>query len=158
MHVCSLLGIHSSWSLPAVLWYKFGWVKLWQIASDSPNSPNFSPPPFCAIRYRGQQLLMCLYAVYSHLFEKYGIHKANINQKCHHPWVILCTETGSTITGRAWLSMFIYCTQGVYWCNFYYLYRLGNWVIMLLCGNISRLKQSADLATLIKRTFCIKRT
>ena len=49
MHVRYLLGIHSSWSLPAVLCYKFGWVKLWQIALDSPNSPKF--PRHCFALY-----------------------------------------------------------------------------------------------------------
>ena len=29
--------------LSAVFKCKFGWVKLWRIASDSPNSPKFSP-------------------------------------------------------------------------------------------------------------------
>ena len=43
MRVRYLLSIHLSWSLPAVLWYKFGWVKLWRIAPDLPNSPKFSP-------------------------------------------------------------------------------------------------------------------
>ena len=61
-HACSptnfsyLLGIHlSQWifSLPTVLWYKFGWAKLWRIALDLPNLPKFSPTTIlCCTVYR----------------------------------------------------------------------------------------------------------
>ena len=56
MHVPRLISLSiqsSQWifSLPAVLWYKFGWLKLRWIAPDLPNSPKFSLPRFCAIWY-----------------------------------------------------------------------------------------------------------
>ena len=94
--------------------------------------------------------------VYFHLSEKYGIHKAKVNpsQKaavnCHEPWVILCMETGSVITGHCTCMAGYVCILSVRSLfNVIYILSigLGKCVVMLL-HFFSRLRQHADLATL----------
>ena len=79
---------------------------------------------------------MCVHAVYSHLLEKYGIHKANFKQNYQHPWVILCMETGSAMTGQYTCMVGYLCLQefiGVIYVG------LGKWGIMLLYSNFFQL-------------------
>ena len=67
-HACSLLFTWYSLVVQATCMIyvcKFEWVKLWQVVPDLPNSPKFSPPPFCTIQYPLLLVSNIYYVAYS---------------------------------------------------------------------------------------------